>query len=135
MCIFPGLWLHPNSWLANLWLHSWLCSEHFPRKYFLILKKLNPSFEPLHRWIYPIWLISGGESILFCFFSSVGQFFFTIQVPEFWRTPLYGPGFPSGNPRLKLIKAKMYIFQGTDMKAMRPPGCNGGVCHRKLFRY
>ena len=77
---------------------------------------------------------SGGGINSVCFLS-VGQFFITMQVPEFWRTPLYGPGFPSGNPRLKLIKAKMYIFQGTDMKAMRPPGCNGGVCHRKLSRY
>jgi len=40
-------------------------------------------------------------------------------VPEFWRRPLMGPAFPSG----------------FELKASRPPGCNGGVCYCNHYNY
>ena len=42
------------------------------------------------------------------------MFSFQNQAPPWWKTPLIGPGFPSGH---KLAA-----------KEMRKPGCNGGVC-------
>jgi len=37
------------------------------------------------------------------------------QAPNWWKTPLMGPGFPTGHKPAP--------------KEMRKPGCNGGVCY------
>ena len=88
------------------------------------------------RWAFLVAIIDRKKK------STFLQKKITIQVPDFWRTPLFGPGFPSGEPSLPFFFFFFYKlafvlykqpplplknFTGTDMKAMRPPGCNGGV--------
>ena len=43
------------------------------------------------------------------------QYIFQNQAPTWWKTPLMGPGFPTGHKPAP--------------KEMRKPGCNGGVCY------
>ena len=51
---------------------------------------------------------------------SHGNFtpFLTIQVPEFWRTPLFGPGFPSGEPSLPFF---FFFFINLPFLYKQPP--------------